>query len=115
MKVERAERARIIEHDARPIVEAQHRARESRQFVADTIDVPVAGHPEMGMEHTPVGERDELMLSAPLDRLHPRAAERSEARPRYAPAERRMQDVDAGDRLADDRIAQPTNGAFDFR
>lgn len=87
MQIERAERARIIQHDARSVVEAEHRARKSRQVVGDVIEMPIAGHTEMGVQDPTVVEHDQLMLSAPFDPLYGRAAERPETRPRYAPAE----------------------------
>ena len=49
MKIDRAERTRIVEHNARSIGEAQYGARKSRQLLADSIDVPIAGHTEMRM------------------------------------------------------------------
>jgi len=54
MQIERAQGARIVEHDARAVVEHDRSAREARQRIGGTIQVPVAGHAKMRVQDAPV-------------------------------------------------------------
>ena len=67
VQVERAERARVVEDDARAVGEVDRRASEPRQVVAGAIDVPVASHAKVRVKHASVVEEEQLMLSATLD------------------------------------------------
>jgi len=79
MNVDRAERARIVEHDTRSITECEERSRESRQRIVDAIDLPIAGHTEMRVHDTTVVEHDELVLAPSLDGAYGRAGQRAKS------------------------------------
>jgi len=67
VEIERAQRARIIEHDARAIIENDRRARETRKRVVRAIEMPIARHAEMSVKHASIVERQQLMLAATFD------------------------------------------------
>ena len=67
MQIERAQCARIIEHDPRAIVENDRRARETRKRVIRVIQMPIARHAEMSVQHASIGEHQQLMLAATFD------------------------------------------------
>lgn len=74
MKIERAEGARIVQHDARLIGEHDRGASEARQWIGGAIQVPVARHAKVSMQHAAVIEMNELVLASPLDGTNARAA-----------------------------------------
>jgi len=115
MDVERAQRAWIVEHDARPVVERHRGAGESRKRVIGAVNVPVASHAKVRVQRSPVVEHDQLMLTASVHGTHSRAGQGPKPVPRDAAAKRRMKDLDARDRFANHGATQATNGAFDFR
>lgn len=75
MKIERAERARIVEHDARLIGEHDRGASEARKRIGGAIQVPVARHAKVGVQHAAVVEMNELVLASPFDGTNARAAQ----------------------------------------
>lgn len=115
MQIERAQGARIVEHDARAVVEHDRSAREARQRIGGAIQVPVAGHAKMGVQDAPVVEANELMLPPSFDRVNARAPQRAKPRWRQAPPERAMRERDALDPFPHERVPQPADGALDFR
>ena len=74
MKIERAEGARIVQHDACLVGEHDRGAREARQWIGGAIQVPVARHSKVGVQHAAVVEMDELVFASPLDGTYARAA-----------------------------------------
>lgn len=74
MKIECAEGARIVQHDARLVGEQDGGASEARQWICGAIQVPVAGHAEVGVQHAAVVEMNELVLASPLDGTNAHAA-----------------------------------------
>jgi cation diffusion facilitator family transporter len=115
MQVERAERARIVEHHARAVVEGERGTREPRQRLIGATHDPIAGHAKVGVEDASVGEVNELVLTAALHVAHSRAMKRTKPRRRHAPRQRRVECLRPLDRAAGERGAQSANGGLDFR
>lgn len=115
MQLEGAERAGVVEDDASPVIEADRRTREPRELVFDSIEVPIASHPEMRVQNAPVVQHQELMLAAAFDRSNGRASQRQETRSGNSPPERRVVQLDSRDVLSDSGATEATHGALDFR
>jgi hypothetical protein len=112
--VERGQRARILQHDALTTGEMKDGAGESRQRLRRSADDPIPVHPEVNMYHASVVEMHQLMFATALDGANARPGKCSKRSAAKTTLERSMQDIDALERLAFDRVAQETNGSFDF-
>ena len=114
MQLQRAERAGVVEHDARTVIERQRGAREARKAVVRAVDGPVAGHAKVCVQHPSVIEMDELVLAAAFDGADAGATERAQACRRNAPLQCRVKHLGTDDRVADERGAQAANRTFDL-
>jgi hypothetical protein len=112
--VERRQRARILQHDAFTAGKMKNGTGESRQRLRGSSDDPIAVHPEVDMYNASVLEMQQLMFPPALDGANARAGECSKGATGKATLERRVQDIDALERLAFDRGTQETNGSFHF-
>ena len=74
MKIERAERARIVQHDACLVGEHDRGACKARQWIGGAIQVPVARHTKVGVQYAPILEMNELVLASAFDSTNARAA-----------------------------------------
>jgi len=114
MYLERAQGARVVEHDTSAIGENDRRTCESRKRLACQANRPIAVHSEMREEHTSICEMNELMLAATFDRCNDGISERTRARHRQTSLQRRMQHIHLPNRFSCDCDAETTNRGLDF-
>src|SRR5204863_7461423 len=86
MKGESAERAWIVEHDARAVAETHGRAGESWQIIVGSIDAPIARHTEVRVQRSAIVEHDQLMFAPAFYRAHGGSAQRPKSLLRDAAA-----------------------------
>ncbi len=115
MDVERAEGARIDEHETRAISELEHGASEARQWCSDVSPLPVPIHAKMDMDDAPVIEMKELVLAASLDANDARARERPKHSRRHTPPERWMNEAESRDHATLRATTQLLDGSLHFR
>jgi hypothetical protein len=113
--LERAEGARIHEHETRAVVEVEHGAREPRQLGIGAPMFPIAVHAKVHVHDAPVIQMKELVLAPSLNARDARADERTKDRGSHATPEGGMQQASTNDRAPPRAATQHVHGGFDFR
>lgn len=111
----RRQSAGISEHDAGSGFKLEDEPREPRKLFLAGTDDPVTCHSKVHVQHGPVIEHRELMLSPTLDAGDRPSGEALQARLAQIPPNVRMEDLRANDARARRRTSKGTRGMLDFR
>jgi hypothetical protein len=114
MNIERRERTRVLQNDARSACEVEHGTSEARQLIGARANDPVAIQPEMCMDDASVLEMNQLMLAASFHAADASAPQRVQRRTRYPTLQRWVKNLHSLDDCALNRSAKITNGSLDL-
>lgn len=114
MPLDAAEGAPVLEHDACPVAELEHEARETRQLFSGRNDRPVAGHPEMHLQRGPVIEAQQLVFAPPLHPLDGAAAQCTKVTRLEPSPDIRVEQARSGNGNARGGAREIPRGAFNF-
>ena len=115
VKLHGGQRTRIIEHDARTVVELEDEPGESRQRITSRNDYPITGHSEVNVQRGPVVEDGELMLPASLDPSDRSSRETTQTRGTNPTSDMRMKDSGAHDPHTGRSALERARRVLDFR